>query len=103
MQIGWVTAIWMPAMRLASTGRAARPSTNPATPAEAKRPAPYSFTLSKVSSTTARVMMATKMTAARCSTRIWVRNLRAVRLSSTSMRKRRARRSPSRLMEAMAV
>ena len=39
-RIGWATAIWMPAIRLLRTGRAASPSARPATPAEANRLTP---------------------------------------------------------------
>jgi hypothetical protein len=41
IRIGCVVAIWMPAMRLVSSGLAASPTTSPATPAEANRLKPY--------------------------------------------------------------
>ena len=48
MRIGWATAICTPAKKLVSSGRAARPATMPATPAEANSVTPYCRTASKV-------------------------------------------------------
>src|SRR6185437_16060684 len=48
MRIGWVIASCTPANKLLSTGRAARPTTMPATRAEANKLTPYCRTGSKV-------------------------------------------------------
>ena len=86
MRIGCVIASCTPANRLLSTGRAARPATMPATPAEANRLTPYCRTGSKVISAAPTVTITTSTSAARNSTRTCVTCLRASRLSSVSSR-----------------
>ena len=79
----------MPASRLLSTGRAARPKTKPAAPAEANKLTPYWRTDSMVINAAATVMIASKVLATRCRIRICVTCLRASRLSSLSVLNRR--------------
>lgn len=71
-------------MRLLKTGLAARPATMPITPAEAIRLAPTWRAPGKVISIIAQPAMSSTVFAVRESTRVWVRMLRARRLSATS-------------------
>ena len=88
IRIGCVVAIWMPAMRLVSSGRAASPTTSPATPAEANKLTPYWRTGSKVIRTALSVTTTIKVWSARLRMRTWVMCLRASRLSAVSTAKR---------------
>ena len=83
-----MVAIWMPAMRLVSNGRAARPTISPATPAEANRLKPYWRTGSKVISTALSVTTTIRVCSARLRMRTWVMCLRADRSSALSTVKR---------------
>ncbi len=80
-RIGWVRASCNPAMRLLSTGRAARPATSPATPAEASRLVPICLTLGKVMRAQATPIRYTKVIKVRLITAVCVCKRRACRLS----------------------
>ena len=82
MRMGCAVAIWMPASRLLSTGRAARPTTRPATPAEANRLTPYWRTGSNIIRAALTVTRTISVCAARMRTRTCVTCLRARRLSA---------------------
>ena len=84
--IGWVSAIWIPAMMFPSTGLAAKPSTMPATPAEASSEVPIRSTRSYCMSATPAPKIPITTIRVRLITATCVCIRRALRLSATSIR-----------------
>ncbi len=81
MRIGWLSPICRPAMRLPSTGRAAKPAMMPTTPAEASRLAPTWRTAGKVINIRDTPISTTRPCDTRDSTSVCVWMRRATRLS----------------------
>ncbi len=88
IRIGWVKAIWRPAMKVPIVRWAAMPTTIPMIPADAKMVVPSCLTFSKVISIIPNARTQTTIITIRFKTFNWVRIFLALRLSFSSILKR---------------